>query len=130
MNFPGYTGDGADGVRAFGEFWRAFWATDASYRSYLDLTDPYGDTKDFVTSVGTWTAVGAKPAGTVKADKLTLLSATPTRVAFVVCADETRLRANGRTGWGSHYKMRIVMSLTDGWRVSRFQSLPAKECGR
>lgn len=129
VNFPGYSGDGAAGVRAFGEFWRAYWVAAAGgsgmYTDYLDLGDPYGDTKDFVSSVAKWTASGKRPTGVVKAHKLSVLSATPSRVALVVCADESGVR----TGKNSRYKMRIVMTLSDRWRVSRFMSLPAKECG-
>lgn len=151
VTFPAYSGDGQEGVRAFGDFWNAFWfsasgrGADQRYSEYLGADSRMTGTRIFVDSVQDWVRDKARPTGTVRVYSLKTISVEPARVAMAACVDESRMGAkslsSGEVDWAfgkrktARYKMRIVMERTDagGWLLTGYMSLPpsdaaAKEC--
>lgn len=144
VSFPTYAGDGQEGVRAFADFWRAFWfsasrrGADQRYRAHLSDDSLMQGTRVFVDSVGEWAKKGSRPTGTVRVHQLKTISVEPARVSMAACVDESRMGAkslsSGAVDWSlgkrktSRYKMRIVMERMDsGWLMTGYMSVPLSE---
>lgn len=144
VSFPTYAGDGQEGVRAFGDFWRAFWfsasrkGADQRYRVYLGDDSLMEGTRVFVDSVRDWVKDDSRPTGTVRVHQLKTISVEPARVSMAACVDESRMGAkslsSGAVDWSfgkrktSRYKMRIVMERIDSsWLMTGYLSVPLSE---
>lgn len=148
VRFPAYRGDGEAAVRAFGEFWRAWWyaisteGRDRRYQAYLPSIDPFSGLAVFPQTVASWRGEQVRPTGVLRAHRLRVTSVVGAdQVGLVVCADESRVgtrTAAGAERWTfgkrdtSRYQMRILMRRQPsggGWQVAGYMTdASVKEC--
>ncbi|MFI6320555.1 hypothetical protein ACIBG8_23675 [Nonomuraea sp. NPDC050556] len=144
--YPAYKGDGEAAVRAFGDFWRAWWyaitaqGSDRRYQAFLPEIEPLSGLAVFPQTVASWRGEGVRPTGVLRA-RLLKAHSTTNGVNLVLCADESRVGtksiSSGAERWTfgqratSRYQMRILMRQPDGggWQVAAYMTdATVQEC--
>jgi hypothetical protein len=141
----------AQAVRAFGEFWTAWWyavateGRDLRYRAYVAPDSDLSGTGLFARVVAEWGRERVRPTGVIRAHAVRVLSVRRSGIALVACGDEsgagTRNITTGQVSWtfgrqpASRYKIRIMMipGPRGGWQVGAYQPVtattpPGREC--